>query len=272
MIPKAKRKGIYTEVIDITPAMALEILNDMHINRTLHNNAVDAYSDMMKRDMWRHDTLECVKFDEEGHCIDGQHRMWAIDQCGKTVKMMVGFNVPHESYKFLDAGVNRKNADILSYAGNERCSLLATVLKMVKSQEAGNVRYYLRIHNSQIEDVLDSHPKVKDSIDFVIKQKYHKGFIPQSSCVFLHYIFSKKSKELADDFIFKLLSGENMKASDAIYKLRERLLDCMLSKKKFSRFDKLVWCVRVWNALRSGRTLKYIKCDASDEETLPKIL
>jgi DNA modification methylase len=113
----AKRNSMKIEEANITPKMAQEWLakanND---NRQLRAGVAEAYASDMRLGRWRM-THQAIAFDKDGNLIDGQHRLWAIVEYGKPVKMMVAHGVDPESRVVVDTGLNRKGTDALHFHG-----------------------------------------------------------------------------------------------------------------------------------------------------------
>lgn len=84
---------IKSRVIDITPEKAQKWLGRNHPdNRGVAHNRVEAFAGDMREGHWKV-THQGIAFDAEGRLIDGQHRLLAVVSSGKTVRMMVTWNV-----------------------------------------------------------------------------------------------------------------------------------------------------------------------------------
>jgi hypothetical protein len=272
MVPTARGKTMYQEIIPISPEMAMEILESIENNRPLSQTRINRYAEIMSRGGWRYDNGETMKVDTTGKWIDGQHRLWAITYSKKTIKILVQFNVAPDAFETIDTGGNRKASDILGIEHQTNCKLLAATLNLVYGNERGSIRgknQHYMLTNDIVMEIFEKHKKIIDSIDFVKKYTYKKGFFPQSCAVFLHYVFSKKNKEAADEFFDKLILGENLGKGAMLLKLRNVFLTDMISKKKMNNTDKLAMCIKVWNATREGKTIKQLKY--INGENFPKI-
>lgn len=82
--------AITAKVENITPEIAKEYLshNSRNPRKTISRSVVRKYADDMANDLW---TLngDTIVFDADGFLKNGQHRLFAIIQSGKTVKMLV---------------------------------------------------------------------------------------------------------------------------------------------------------------------------------------
>lgn len=101
----AKRDGsqMRFDLIDVSPDMATNWLNEANEgNRHISQRSVDLYAkDMAKGAFFT--THEAIAFDVNGRLIDGQHRLKAIEQSGKTVPLHVCTGCPVDTQKFVDA-------------------------------------------------------------------------------------------------------------------------------------------------------------------------
>ena len=94
------------KVESISPAKATEYLRHNTDNyRKLTRAVYKRYAEDMKNGNWQLNG-EAIVFGEDGTLKDGQHRLAAIIECGKTVQMAVIRNVSKETDIF-DVGVNR---------------------------------------------------------------------------------------------------------------------------------------------------------------------
>ncbi len=103
-------------VQEITPTMAQRYLEQNRANRPLSARTVRELSQAIHNDEWQVNG-EAIKFDEDGNLIDGQHRMNAVIHSNRSIKTYVLRNLPSDSFKTLDTGKKRNNADTLGLLG-----------------------------------------------------------------------------------------------------------------------------------------------------------
>ena len=95
----------------ITPAKAASILaNHNPHNRRLRQTYVDRLARDMEAGRW-HDHHQAIGFNGDGSLVDGQHRLAAIVQSGKSQKLLVVREVPNESIGVIDAHSSRNTRD-----------------------------------------------------------------------------------------------------------------------------------------------------------------
>lgn len=106
-----QKSEIRTKVEEITPAMAEQYLNYNKINRPLRKGIVEKYAMDMTDGNWPL-THQAIAFDEQGNILDGQHRLWAVIESGKTISMMVVRGLESQVRDFIDQGLPRTTVDV----------------------------------------------------------------------------------------------------------------------------------------------------------------
>jgi len=121
-------RGVETEFVKMTPAAAEELLLQNHVNRRLRARLVTTYADDMREGLWR-PTGEAIKVSRTGALLDGQHRLAAIVESGKTIELLVVSGLPDESQELMDQGAARTAADALTLHGYSNVTLAAGVAR-----------------------------------------------------------------------------------------------------------------------------------------------
>lgn len=111
------KTGPVVERIWIAPDLALEWLEKTNTNnRKLSQKHVDRLARDMAEGKWVL-THAGIAFGPDDTLLDGQHRLWAIVECGVAVEMFVWRGVELEAMMTIDCGKTRSMADILNIAG-----------------------------------------------------------------------------------------------------------------------------------------------------------
>lgn len=105
-----------TETIIVTPNWAAEMLEKNSRNRNLSRQKIKAYAEDMKKDRW-HETHQGVAVYETGELADGQHRLAAVVESGKPVKMLVTYDLPVTAGADIDRHRPRSDADAIRIGG-----------------------------------------------------------------------------------------------------------------------------------------------------------
>lgn len=105
---------MYMKIMDITPQLATEFLNNNPMNRTASQRNVNVYIAELKHGEFEL-THQGIAIAEDGSLVDGQHRLLAIEQSGISARMAVIFNAPRSSK--IDRGRHRREQDALFMSG-----------------------------------------------------------------------------------------------------------------------------------------------------------
>jgi len=98
----------------ITPEYASEVLRLQNgRNRTIREYRVVNLAFAMENGQWKTESNDAICFDTNGQLINGQHRLSAVVLTGKPIEMLVGRNLPSESFSVIDTGAKRTGADFL---------------------------------------------------------------------------------------------------------------------------------------------------------------
>lgn len=102
-----------TKIMVITPDLAKKWLATNNQNRPIRMRRVEALArDMLSGNFVT--THQGIAFDEDGHLIDGQHRLTAIVFSGVSCKMTVTTGVPRECMFAVDNGAARDVRDFIA--------------------------------------------------------------------------------------------------------------------------------------------------------------
>lgn len=127
---------VYSEVVEITPKMAVALLENMVENRSVSERIVKRYAEDMRNGRWMV-TNQGIGINEEGKLFDGQHRLWAIIEANVPIQMMVSRGFKKEAVYGVDGGRARSDADRVIISG---------MSSWVKTKEVAIVRMMLITH------------------------------------------------------------------------------------------------------------------------------
>jgi hypothetical protein len=101
----------------VTPTIASKWLaKNVSNNRTIRKADVEHYKTLIEGGRFI-TTPEGIQLNEDGFLIDGQHRLTAIAETGKSVWMVVWTDVPAEVMEFTNRGRSRSLSDVLTVTG-----------------------------------------------------------------------------------------------------------------------------------------------------------
>jgi hypothetical protein len=159
----------FVQQMTIDPEQALRWLDTCNTN---NRKVSDKHVQRLARDMAEGKwvlTHAGIAFGPDNTLLDGQHRLWAIVESGRTVEMFVWRNVDPETMIAIDCGKMRSMADILNIAGangevtNYHLAALRAMLggfgnpPTLSPSETSEA---LRVHREAVEFALEQLPVV----------------------------------------------------------------------------------------------------------------
>lgn len=209
------------EIVDMTPAMALGLLEHNTRNRALRRSHVARLADAIRRGEWQLNG-EPVQVAEDGSLLNGQHRLTAIVEADRTVQVLVIKDLPKGTQDTMDSGSRRRLADVLELRGETDVNALAALLNLLHRHRAG-VRMDTAGNNApttkQALNLLEAEPLIRDQLQVGRRLNKETGLSPTVGAV-MHYLFAEVDREDADEFV-RLVGSDSPRADDdPIAKLR----------------------------------------------------
>lgn len=253
-IERGKREFFATS-IELTPALAQELLLRNPANRNITEARVLMYADDIENDRWEFNGQPIIVSDD-GLLTDGQHRCEAVALAGKSIRSSIAFGVSYESRKTTDQCKPKGAADFLAMDDVPYAKALTGVARMLVIMErTGNVNQPNGISHA---NVLEFATRNKDSLlESTAFTHQHltklKNVISPIVLAFCHYLFKQISSEAAHTFCSQIIHGEGLAADDPAMAVRNKLI----STSKATRAAKTEIVFHGWNAFRRGerRTL-----------------
>jgi len=154
-----------TKVKTITPEMATEMLKGNTTNRNPRQAHVDALASEMTNDRWLL-THQGICIASDGTLLDGQHRLLAIKQSGRSVEMLVTTDADAGLMDAVDVGLKpRSVGDMLHLVdGISDASTVASACRHIASMccyyqgivvSVGFARFMMSQFQPQIEAVIE---------------------------------------------------------------------------------------------------------------------
>ena len=150
---------IVIKLVTVTPEMAKRWLaHNYKDNRSLKQPKVDAICGDIDSGNWR-TTHQPICFDADDVLIDGQHRLAAIIQAGKSVKMLVAFSSLAQYDDPIDTGTPRSIGLILGKSQH-----LVATCNVLRSLEVG---YMMKTPQTpaEIQATYERHEKYLDILE-----------------------------------------------------------------------------------------------------------
>lgn len=258
---------ITMQMEDITPAMAEAYLaKNVDNNRSVREVKVQRYSEAMTDGHWLA-TSSTIKFDRDGHLIDGQHRLMAIVRANRTVRMAVARNESPASIHVIDTNTPRNGGDSLVFAGlspRGKATQVAGTANALNGWQNGlytnamsALGYGDRMSNDEMVVFVREHQAIiLEALD--VADRVHRMVPLNKSGIALAYIVLKNvDEEAAKEFFMRLAEGILHGTTDPLLTLTRKVNADRLTPtgRQSITGTTLYLIIRTWNAWREGETL-----------------
>lgn len=244
----------------VTPATAKKWLATMvDNNRSLKQRKVAQYAADMRSGRWQTGTGETIKFNTDGKLIDGQNRLTAVIEAGRTIIFDVAYDVPVEAMAVLDTGVARSPADAMKISGAtaprqiSMAALIRYALMWDHGNPVGNTSTFSPTHLMVI-DRYQAEAAAFDTAAARGRDCQRTGLGAETVCSLAYYLFARAARD--DDQVHgwfdQLISGANLNANSPVLVLRNRAL--RFRADRTTRPEQLALHVMAWELYRRDQT------------------
>lgn len=235
----------------IAPEMAREMLAKNEANRSMRRQVVAKYARDMTEGRW-HYTGDPIRFADDGTLLDGQHRLAAIVQSGKSQPMLVIRGLPREWQGVIDTGTRRTAADAVRFQGDRNAPVLAAVARMILTN---GDEVTLQLSNAEIAEVVETDPNLR----WVVSQAVpglavlRKRMTP-AVLGYAYWRCHRVDAFAAAEFFDRLASLADLPTGSPILALNTRLasLSAKGGRSREYRLEALASTFIAWNAWRKG--------------------
>lgn len=260
--------------------MAAEWLTFNIKNRNMRDSRVTSYQGMLVRDEWKL-TGDAAVFDENGHLINGQHRLRALadlptthpDSGVKSIRFVVLRGVPAEAQDVMDANLPRKLSDALKLRGGINNVAVAAALNCLHKyryvERTGNVNYSdpgERASTLEALRLLDENPGLPNfySRTEPVRKNLH---VRTGMGMALYHIFDQIDSADAEAFMESLSRGTkvgddpdgprvSLLETDPIFQLRRFFLNIYgITAGRPPWYREAAMICKAWNLWRDGRQI-----------------
>lgn len=264
------QSGLAVSFMQVSPAVASELLKLTQRNRVINKQRVAEYAQMMSRGTWTPGQAE-VCLDVEGNLINGQHTLTAVIKSGETILVTLKTGLPVDAMDSLDSHRPRKVSDQLQIDGVTNAPTVAAAGLLVMrwrdegrlpgltaSGGASRVRgvdrlehiAYCREHRFELEPAAA-----------LAKSRHAKTrLLPPSTICALQIVFSDYAPVHAEEWMRQLF-GEQHERPDAqpVFAYRQRLVQLRGTANEWSTQFKLLFAIKSFNHFMARRPLKLFR-------------
>lgn len=247
---------IDTAIIMVDAATAVRWLTRNVKNRPLNQRIVQRYRSDMTAGRW---TMagDPIRFDTEGHLLDGQHRLTALSETDLTIPLLVVRGLPSESQSVMDQGRKRTAGDQLALRGVKNSMNVAAAVKQYLIWQEGmlfrDTKVASEITSPRIEAWVESHPGSIDAYHG-LSTLTRQNDAPPSIAGAAALRFLEIDADAAMQFFTLLARGAGTEGHP-IVTLDKRLARQRREGLKMPHRDYLALFILAWNAWRVGKQL-----------------
>lgn len=260
------RTELSLDIEMIDPEKAKYYLSLSVQNRNVSYVTVALYQREMEKEMWRL-SADPIRFNTDGHLIDGQHRLMACIKAQRPFETLVARGLPPETINVVDTGRARRASDVLALNGFTNSFLLASAARWLMVMRDGlssptSHSGLLKPSNEEVLEFVKRHPELSESAALA---KRPKGILP-SLLVAIHYVgkYNLKKEELADAFLQVFTKGiPHFEQDDPALKLREMNLENKLKGVAATPRHAYIQAIYVWNAFSEKRSIPVFRLPES---------
>lgn len=248
------------KVMEVTPEMAASWLQRNSHNRDLSPARVNKYAESIIDGNWKM-TYDPIRFDEKGVLLDGQHRLSAVVLAGLPITTLVVTGVESEVFDVLDSGAVRSGADILTIDGLSPriAKATATAASLVSSYARIGTLNGAKLKKEHLRRFVSERPGLVRAAEYIQSLPRKNTPISDGYGTFLRYETARRDTDLSSYFFQALFTGANLEPDSMILYLRD-VIHYDRRNNRISvglQIKHVAQCVKVWNALRQGRKIKY---------------
>ena len=275
-----KKSDISVSLVYITPEIAEHYLSYNTQNRKESVSSISFLTQQMNKGLFI-ENGESIVFDKNMKLTDGQHRLMAIINSGKSYHIPVVKGVNIKSMATYDTGKNRSAADVLSINGFKNANLLSTFIKLINKYEKNGSKASKPLSYSRDEQLTNQQilNYCKDNYDWLyriildVTNIYVKSEIKVISksyfCYMVYMIGGKNPDQMVYQFM-KNIYGLNRTQDTATSYLYSKLYKSKVNKEPLGFYWVLGMTIKAWNYFIDGNpSVRFFRF--STEQELPKI-
>lgn len=270
--PKMKVEKVY-----ITPGKAETLLRNNIKNRCITSRSLQRIVNQMKNGEWQEDTGETIKIASDGTLLDGQHRLTALIETGKSFNFLVISDLPNKAFEVIDTGKARNAGDALKILGVKNYYALSALIRQylyLKAEKILNKQNDAVVTTSKIVECYNERNNYWNNIS----KRAHYLYVAAQKILTQSFIggwYSYLSEFFQDEtelFFQKLCSGINiLDDKDPIKILRDELYQNKISDKKITVSYKNAILIVTWNSYLLNKKYSVIPY-RYNKDPFPKII
>lgn len=252
----------------VTPEMADKYLATMVHNRKLRESRVAQWLVIIERGEWEL-TNDAISFDDNGHLLNGQHRLAAIAASGQTLPLVVLRGLPPQAQDVMDSGLSRKLSDALRLRDENDTFNKAAALRWMHRLD------YIEANDGQVigyPNKADAMPTVGELLrlfdakaeaisEVITLARLAKANVtmPIGGAMAVMIRQRELDPEEQEAFWEGVISGAGLEAGDARLALRNYLTAPIRSGHRRRDYLLVAMSIKAWNHWRDGNPVTYLR-------------
>jgi len=255
----------------VTPKQAQKWLEGNVDNRNLREARVLQLAQVLQRGEWEL-TGDALVFDEDDTLLNGQHRLTAVVIADIPARFIILRGVPAKAQEVFDSGLARTLGDQLQRRGVPYYTYVSSALfwlhRLEYSEESGVAHYAEPIQRPTFRQLLalyERNPELAEEAKAIGRHVNNLKVRAGATLAIYHRLRRIEDDNIdgeVDRFFENWLTGENLKASDPIYRLREWTLEDAAKRHTKGRapdYRFVAYVMVAWNKWRDGEPIRQLK-------------
>ena len=274
--------GLSAMVRTVYPHEAQVIIDGQIKNRKISKTTVKKYTKVFKAGRWKLNG-EPIIFNGNT-LIDGQHRLMACIESEVPFRALCVYLADDDAFRTLDQGKKRGGSDVLSIAGYQNVTNVASSLAvLVKIDRDGSIATGVGgstravISNEDIEEIARSYPGLENSCA-IAQALYRSLKIKKSAVAALHYLLRRAESKnvdfdihdsICDIFLDRVFSGVDLSANSPELIYRNGLIRHMNQQSRTCTSYVICAGIICWNNWIEEKPMSFIR--VPKDGNVPKV-
>ncbi|MBO4719023.1 MAG: hypothetical protein J5658_04015 [Prevotella sp.] len=273
-------QNIRSRVEHITPEMAREYLTRNNRNRPINKTTVEDYARQIEQGLWKLNG-EAIIISSKGNVLDGQHRLKACCMADQPIDSVIIEGVDEELFSTIDTGRARTAGDIFAIDGINNPTRKSSVITAYFNLRRNEATYApsesirkVKVSKQEILDFYRENEELVTQVTSYASSSYdHVRLLTISTmgAYILYLIHDRHHPEQKVYDFFCELTGASEITNQTVSLLRDALLRNITKQRVLTISQRNAYIIKAWNAYITGKELKNLSYNKSQEGQLKMI-
>lgn len=276
----APTEVMQTRCVLMTPEAATKLLDANPRNRRITTSSLDYFVNEIDGGRFKL-THQGMAIDNEGLVQDGQTRLKAIEQTGKTVPVMFTVGAPVDNFKVIDVGRPRQARDLAYIRGEKHETVFMSAARLILLYDLHGPSMHKVRRRLSIGTIDEAAQRAGDELRHMVATALRVrlgirrtvGVLagnPSGLAAGLYIIARQLPRDDARlaSFIEDLIEGECDKA-DPVANLRRMMVRAHSDHRAYDAMATMAYLFKAWNQRATGKTTRYMAWSVGDSMPAP---